>query len=159
MKIKMVTLTVLTIIIPFTTLCFAREEEDLITKGDEFYKNWEYKNALIAYLKAYKLNPENYEVAWKISRSYIDLGDKADKKVHEAYYEKSFEYAEKAIKLVPGGPDGHFWKAAALGKFVKIKGGKTKIEHAMDMKKELDIVLQLDPSYDPAYYIYGRLQR
>jgi tetratricopeptide (TPR) repeat protein len=159
MKIKILSLTVLTTLIAFTTLCFAREEEELINKGDEFYKNWEYKNALIEYLKAYKLNSDNYEVTWKISRSYIDLGDKANKKVRETYYEKSIEYAEKAIELMPDGPDGHFWKAAALGKLLKIKGGKTKIELAMDMKKELDLVLQFDPSYDPAYYIYGRLQR
>jgi tetratricopeptide (TPR) repeat protein len=159
MKIKIVPVVVFLFSLFLTTLCFSREKEDYIEKGDEYYKKWEYKNALIEYLKAYKLDPDNYNVLWKISRSYIDLGDKADKKIRENYYEKSIEFADKAITIDPNGADGHFWKAAALGKMVKVKGGKTKIELAMQMKKELDTVIQIDPSYHSAYYIYGRLQR
>ena len=141
------------------TVSLAQEKEELIQKGDDYYDKWEHRNALIEYLKVLKIDSTDYEILWKVSRAYTDLGEKIDKKVRESYYQQAMDFAEKAVCANPEGVEGHFRKAVALGRLALFKGGKTKIELSKGVKEEIDIVKKLDPEYDLAYYVIGRWHR
>ena len=51
-----------------------------IQLGDELDKEFKYEEALEEYLKADQLNPDNYEVLWRISRTLTMMGKNAPKK-------------------------------------------------------------------------------
>lgn len=65
--------------------------KDSIKKGDKFYKAKYYKQALIRYLVAEDINPDNSELNLKIGNCYL----------HSAHKSKAREYLEKAYKLNP----------------------------------------------------------
>ena len=136
-----------------------QEKENLIQKGDDFYDKWDHRNALVEYMNALKIDSTDYEILWRISRAYTELGEKIDERVRESYYQNAMKYAEKAVVANADGVEGHFRKAVALGRLALFKGGKTKIELSKGVKEEIDIVKQLDPDYDLAYYVIGRWHR
>src|SRR4030042_3251951 len=101
-------LLTVTLLFLFTFASFnAQTFDELMKAGDDYYKKFDNVKALENYNKADKLSPNNWEVLWKISRAYVDIGEhmptSTDKQMdeQEATYEKSVEYAEKAVKLAP----------------------------------------------------------
>jgi len=140
-------------------ILIAQDKEQLIQKGDDCYENWEHRDALIHYLNALKIDSTDYEILWRISRAYTDLGEEAEEKVREPYYQHALDYADKALSANHNGVEGHFRKAVALGRLALFKGGKTKIELSRGVKEQIDIVKKLDPEYDLAYYVIGRWHR
>ena len=93
------------------TLCistgFAQTLDQLMKKGDEFYKEFNHKKALETYLKADSLYPANWILMWKISRAYVDIAEKMPQKTDEqeekkkATFEKALFYADSSVKLAP----------------------------------------------------------
>ena len=156
---KTVSEIVLLVLFLGNTFCFAQLKEDFIKNGDKFYNNWEYESALKEYNKAYKKDSLATEALWRIARVYIDIGNNKKKKIRESNLLKAVEFSEKIIEIDPDKTEGHFFKAAALGSLAEIKGFKSRIRISQEIKKEIDIVLRLNPDYGPAYYILGRLQK
>lgn len=66
--------------------------------------------------KAYKLDQMNYEIIWRLAREYTAAGFHSDlrKKEKEEYFEKALSFAEEAIRINPGRPEGHMRMAVVL---------------------------------------------
>jgi tetratricopeptide (TPR) repeat protein len=143
----------------------AQTAEDHLKKGDDYYTQLDNQKALEEFLAANKLDPNNYEALWKLSRTYIDLGDLVSpkEKDYEAQqkqlYKNAQSYARKAVIANPNDTWGHFYLSASLGMYALMLGKKDQINMSKEIKTAIDKAIQLDPNNDLAYHALGRWQR
>jgi tetratricopeptide (TPR) repeat protein len=141
----------------------AQEKEKLVAEGDHFSTvTFENQKALDKFLQADKIAPNDYDVLWKISRSYVDIGEHlpgttdAEKAVQSDYYQKSFDYADRAVKAKPDGTMGYLRRAIANGRVALFKGIWGAIDLVKQVKADCEKSIALDPTNASAYYILGR---
>lgn len=102
--------------------------DNLIAEGDKFAEEFDNQKALDTYLKADKLYPNNWEVLWRISRAYVDIGEHMPEKTDEqkdaqlVVYQKALEYAEKAVNQAPDKSINYVRRAIANGRIALFKG-------------------------------------
>ncbi|HLG32188.1 MAG TPA: hypothetical protein VI362_04050 [Ignavibacteriaceae bacterium] len=129
---------------------FSQTVDELIEQGDLYHKEFNHQKSLDNYLKADKLSPGNWEVLWKISRSYIDLGNKMpdnsdeEKDAKDAVYKKSFEYADSSVKLAPDQSISYVRRAIANGKIALSEGVFSAIGTVEKAKEDCERAIQLD---------------
>jgi tetratricopeptide (TPR) repeat protein len=150
----------------FLTQALSQSNEkvkQLIAEGDEFSeKKFDNYKALEKYTEAYKIDPQNYGVLWKLSKVYVDIGEhlpantKEEKKKQLEMYEKAREFAELAIKVNPNGSMGYTRRAIALGRIALFKGVWESIDLVKEVEKDCEKAIQLDPNNSVAYYVLGR---
>lgn len=135
----------------------------LISEGDYFAeKTFDNNKALEKYLEALKLSPKNYELYWKISRCYIDIGEhmpstsQEEKQKQEAIYKKALLYADSAVQVNPKGSMGYTRRAIANGRIALFKGIWDNVSIVKKTKSDLDKAIELDPNNATAYYVLAR---
>ena len=86
----------------------------LIAEGDNFSeKVFDNQKALDMFNEALSLSPNDYEILWRLSRTYVDIGEHlptktdAEKQKQLEFYEKSLDFAKKAIAVNPKGAMGY----------------------------------------------------
>jgi len=92
-------------------------------------------------------DPRDFEAAWKLARAGYWLGGHIEKDGRRAQYERGMRAAKAAIALQPDRPEGHFWLAADMGAMAESFGLVAGIRYRGAVKRELEIVLRLDPGY------------
>jgi len=143
----------------------AQTADEHLKKGDDFYTQLKDKDALEEYLAAVNLDPKNYEALWKLSRSYVDVGDLISPKEKDfeaqqkKFYQNAATYARKAVAVNPNDTWGQFYLSAALGKYALMLGKKDQINMSKEIKTAIDKAIELDPNNDLAYHALGRWQR
>jgi len=153
-------LTVIMILALLFTCGFAQEDiGKLIAQGDSLFNAFDNKGALENYQKACDLDSTNYEASWKLSRTYVDIGETLEDEARSDYYQKSNFYARKAVKLNPDGAKGHRTLSIAIGRVALDAGAKERVRLSKEIKKEVDLAIKLDPSDDIAYHVLGRWNR
>ena len=106
----------------------AQMVEKLIEEGDQYTEEFNNQKALDTYLKADKLYPNNWEILWRISRAYVDVGEHMPEKTDEqqdaqlVLYQKAFDYADKSVKLAPDKSITYVRRAIANGRIALFKG-------------------------------------
>ena len=109
-------------------LSFAQTVDELLKQGDQFVTEFQNQKALDTYLKAEKIAPNNWEVLWRISRAFVDLGEKmpektdAQKDEQEKVYNKAFDYANKSVKNGSGQSITYVRRAIANGRIALFQG-------------------------------------
>lgn len=138
---------------------YAGGYEELLNKGDEFYKKLDNFNALKQYEKAYAINPSNYEVLTKLTRVYNDYGEEL---IELNRHDKAEGYINKAIKmsgvLLSAFPDSaltYTYRALALGNHAMFVGGKEKIKLAHQIRDNALKAVKLNPNDFLPYIILG----
>jgi tetratricopeptide (TPR) repeat protein len=146
----------------------ARQAQDsttqkLINEGDEFTtKQFENQKALDVLQKALAASPNNYEVLWRISRSYVDIGEhqpaKSDdeKKSQLETYEKALDFANKAVAANANGTMGYTRRAIASGRIALFRGVWESLDIVKKTKADIEKAIQLDANNPGAYYVLGR---
>lgn len=145
---------------------FAQSVEELLKQGDQFVTEFNHQKALEDYQKADKLSPNNWEVLWRISRAYIDLGEKisdktdAQKDEQEKTYRKALEYADRAVKLEPTQSINYVRRAIANGKIALFEGIFSAPGTVNDVKDDCEKAIQLGNGGNYvqalAHYVLGR---
>ncbi len=131
-----------------------------IQKGDSAYAAMNNDVALENYRKAVDIEPKHYEALWKLSRAYVDVGEKlTDKDKRKEYFKKAEEAARKAIEVNPDGSKGHLYLSIALGRVALDASPKERIRLSKEIKAEVDKALELDPNDDIAWHVLGRWHR
>ncbi len=157
----------LVIFFSFITLIRAQSVQELINKCDEFIEvKFDNVNALKTIEQAYKLEPNNFEVLWRMSRAYVDYGEhlpaRNDKEKEEQLkmFEKALEYAEKAIKVNPNSSIGYIRRAIANGKIALFKGVFKTISLVNSVKADCEKAINLnnggDVQQSVALYVLAR---
>lgn len=146
-----------------SNLLFSQTVPDLISEADNYsIVSFENQKAFDKLLQAEKMEPNNYGVLWRISRSYVDIGEHlpnktdADKEKQLEYYQKAFDYADKAIKASPDSANGYVRRAIANGRVALFKGVWSAIDFVKQVKADCEKAISLDPNNATAYYVLGR---
>lgn len=106
----------------------AQMVEKLIEEGDQYTEEYNNQKALDTYLKADKLYPNNWEILWRISRAYVDIGEHMPENTSEqkdaqlVIYQKAFDYADKSVKFAPDKSITYVRRAIANGRIALFKG-------------------------------------
>lgn len=148
---------------PADTTAAAPAEESLeamLTRVDQLeLDQWKHQEALDLLQQANEMYPDNYEVIWRISRQYTELGQNAPKDDKEALYQQGMDYAKRAVALDSTDVEGHLRWAIVAGRLGLFKGGNELIQLSRDVKEHAEKVIEIDPDNDIAYYILGRWHR
>lgn len=91
----------------------------------------------------------DFEAAWKLARAGYWLGGhEPTEDARRAALERSMEAARAAIRAEPNRPEGHFWLAADMGALAESFGFRMGLKYRGAIKRELEAVLQIDPSFE-----------
>ncbi len=151
-----------TLIFSFLLFSSAFSQEDVNTflaDGDSLFTIFDNEASLEYYQKAYDLDSTNYDVCWKLSRAFVDVGETLDDDPRAEYYIKGNFYAQKAVELNPEGAKGHRSFSIAIGRVALDAGAKERVRLSKEVKKEVDLAIKLDPNDDIAYHVLGRWNR
>jgi FimV-like protein len=135
----------------------------LIIEGDNFSeKTFDNQKALERFIAASKVAPNNYEILWRLSRTYVDIGEHlsnktdAEKKIQLEHYEKSLEYANQAVQVNPTGAMGFIRRAIASGRIALFRGIWESLSLVKQVKADCEKAISLDVTAPAAYYLLGR---
>jgi tetratricopeptide (TPR) repeat protein len=142
-----------------TTLLLAFLLPGTLADADSQYARINYTDAIALYETALRQDPEDPEALWRLARVHISLADILDGEERERHIRTAERYARSCVRLDSLKSEGHTWLAAALGNLAMYEGSKTKVRLANEIRKELDIALQLNPRDDVAYSILGSFYR
>ena len=135
------------------------DQADLVKKGDMLYDKFDNKGAMDAYQNALKSDSMNYEAAWKLARTIVDIGETLTGDDRAAMYKKGEKYARKAIAIDSTGSKGHLQLSIALGRVALDASAKERIRMSKEIKKEADLAIKYDPNDDIAFHVLGRWNR
>jgi tetratricopeptide (TPR) repeat protein len=141
----------------------SKEVTALITEGDKYSTEaFDNQKALDSFLKAAKLAPADDDVLWRISRSYVDIGEhmpsatKEEKEKQLEFYQKSLDYAEQAVKANPSNAMAYTRRAIANGRVALFMGIWNSISLVKQVKADCEKAIQMNPSEPAAYYVLAR---
>ena len=129
---------------------FSQTVEDLIATGDAFNKEFKHKESLDTYLKADKLSPSNWELMWRISRAYTDIGSKMPEETDEQeeeklkIYRKAFMYADSSVKLAEDQAIPYVRRAITNGRIALFEGVFSAIGTVNDVKDDCERAIELN---------------
>lgn len=145
-----------------SSLSFGQNVETLIKEGDDLRTAGEYDSAIAKYQEVLKIDPNNADALWKIGKAYTDKGDGLpanQKNEKKALFDKSIEYCQRAIAVDSKKAEAHFNLAVAIGRKALLVNILQRVGPAKEVKKELEITIQLDPNHDGAYHALARWHR
>ncbi|HUM14835.1 MAG TPA: tetratricopeptide repeat protein [Candidatus Nitrosotalea sp.] len=96
-----------------------------------------------------------------LTRAWFLYGEERAKTTEAkiAAYERARDLAKRAVELAPKDPDAHLWYAITLGTWSQAKGLLHSALALRDLRKEVDVVLQLDPKNIEAHVMAGSIAR
>ena len=152
--------------IAFNSTSHAQMVEKLVEEGDNYTEHFNNQKALDTYLKADKLYPNNWELLWRISRAYVDLGEHMPEKTDEQkdaqliLYQKAFDFADKSAKLASDKSITYVRRAIANGRIALFKGVFSVASVVNSVKEDCDKAIKLNNgdayTIALAHYILGR---
>lgn len=135
----------------------------IIAEGNTFAeKVFDNQKALEKYTEALSLSPNNYDVLWRLSRTYADIGahvpnkTDAEKQKQLEIYNKSLDFAKRAIAVNPNGAMGYTREAITNGRIALFRGIWEAIDLVKQTKADCEKAISLDPTEAAAYYVLGR---
>ena len=148
------------------SISFAQSLDELLKQGDQYVADFQNQKALDTYLKADKLSADNWDVLWRISRAYVDLGEKMPTKTdeqkdeQEKIYNKALEYADRSVKLGSNESITYVRRAIANGRIALFEGVFSAIGTVKDVKADCEKAIQLGNGGNYvqalAHYVLGR---
>jgi tetratricopeptide (TPR) repeat protein len=153
----------LAVLLLCSTPLYSQSVQDLISEADNYSTvTFENQKALDKLLQAEKMEQNNFNILWRISRSYVDIGEHlpnktdTEKEKQLEFYQKAFDYADKAVNAKPDSTIGYVRRAIANGRVALFKGVWSAIDFVKQVKADCEKAIALDPNNAAAYYILGR---
>jgi tetratricopeptide (TPR) repeat protein len=126
---------------------YCEDSTSLISQAEAHYQMREQKEelqkAIQNYQEALKIDPLNYEAAWRLSKAYWFEGNflSTEKK---PVFQKGIEAGKKAIENDPNKCGGHFWLGINYALLAEVSGGFTALGFVDDVKKEITAAMNID---------------
>lgn len=89
----------------------------------------------------------DFGAAWKLARVCYFLGERAQPSDQRGYIEQGIAAGERARRLAPARPEGHFWTAANMGALAERFGLRAGMKYRKPIREALETVLRLDPAF------------
>uniref|UniRef100_A0A7C6AFU6 Uncharacterized protein n=1 Tax=candidate division WOR-3 bacterium TaxID=2052148 RepID=A0A7C6AFU6_UNCW3 len=140
----------------FLVLIDAQTTDELINQAIQLYETRHLnkdnlKNSYEILSGIILKEPENLRALCEFSKVCYLMGDAQTKKDDKLkFYNKGVEYGKKAIGIDKNSVWAHFWYMVNLGRSGQTKGVLNSLGLVPDIKKEIDLVLKLDPKHTGA---------
>lgn len=148
------------------TYVLSQSFEEIVKEADKHVSEFNNQMALDILLDAEKEYPDNYEILWRISRSYVDVAEhlpdntSAQKDAQEELFRKALEYADRSVKLAPEQSITYVRRAIANGKIALFEGVFSAIGTVKDVKADCEKAIQIGNGGNYvqalAHYVLGR---
>lgn len=140
-------------VVCFSLTLFPQDAGELISQGDEIYKEMRdmaaAKEAQEKYQKALLTMENKYDAYWRTARILYYIGENTEsKKEKKAIFSQGIYYGKKAVDAGPELPDGHYWLGVNQGKFGEVKGVLKSLSLVGPIKRAMQKVIELDRSYE-----------
>lgn len=109
----------------------------VVAAGEEAFDQIDYARAIAIYESALQKYPEEPQLLWRLSRTYVTLGEAIEPEKKEELFRKAELYARACIRANENIAKGHTGLAAALGSIALISGNKAKAKFSQEIKREL----------------------
>jgi tetratricopeptide (TPR) repeat protein len=149
-----------------TVVLNAQTADSLIKVGDRYIEKFNNEKALDSYLQADKLSPDNWQILWRISRAYVNIGVHMPSTTGEeedaqlAEFEKALGYADRAVKIAKDQSVVYVRRAVVNGRIALFKGVFTVGGVVNKVKEDFEKAIKLNNGGDYtqalAHYILGR---
>jgi tetratricopeptide (TPR) repeat protein len=119
---------ILVLVIALGSLLFGQQVERLIDEGDKLTESFNNKSALEKYIQADKISTNNWDILWRISRSYVNIGTHMpettddQKEAQLAVFQKALTYANLSVSYGPDKSVAYLRRAIANGRIALFKG-------------------------------------
>lgn len=147
------------ILFAYNGIAFPETYKEYIQEGDQYYSSFNIHSALKYYLKASDESPDSYDVLFRLSRTYNDLGEE-----YFEYHKKdssrtmilyALEYSQKMVKNFPDSAASYAFLAMSYGNQALYEGGKEQIKLAHKIEENAKKSLKLDSHQYLSYIILG----
>lgn len=135
----------------------------LIAEADVYAGNpLEAEKTLQKYLEILSIDSLHYDALWKISQSYVSIGERLpattdeQKKRRLQTYEEALRYAEKAINVDPNKAAGYVQRAAANSHLALFKNIWKFSSLMNDVREDCKKAIELDPQNAEAFHLLGQ---
>ena len=141
---------VMLFLVAITFITSAQELNSYISKGDSLFKKFDNKGALEVYQKGLEANPDSWEMLWRISRAYVDIGEHMPTETDEEeeaqieVYNKALEFAEKAVNAGPDQSVTYLRRAVANGRIALFKGVFSVADVVNQIKEDCEKAIELN---------------
>jgi tetratricopeptide (TPR) repeat protein len=115
-----------------------------------------FEEALAALERQQREHPARADVLWRLSRTRVDLGERAPAARQQAIYRAAMADAEAAVQADARNLQAYLALAIAAGRVALIAGNREKVELSRVVKDNVDRALTLDPRNDVALHVRGR---
>lgn len=128
---------------------FAQNKDALVQQGDQLSESFDNKGSLDKYLQADKLSPKDWDIYWRISRSYVNIASHMPEKTDQdkdkqlAMFQLALKYADDAVKLAPNQSVTYVRRAVANGKIALFKGVFSVGSVVNSVKKDCETAIKL----------------
>jgi tetratricopeptide (TPR) repeat protein len=143
----------------FSSELISKGADEYLKAGDDFYKKFDIQKAAGNYEKAFKIDPDNYDVMVKLARIYNDIGEdfyeKRNKEESERYIRKAVEIAELFREKYPDSADVYAYIAMSYGNLALYEGGKEKVKLAKRVEENAKKSIEIDSTSYLPYIILG----
>jgi tetratricopeptide (TPR) repeat protein len=141
----------------------AKGFSDFINEGDSYYKKFDNVSALNNYEEAYSLDNSNYEVLFRLARTYNDAGEEFYelRKMDEAekYINKALKFSEIFKNKYPDSAAVYTYMGMSYGNLALFKGGNEKVKLAKKIEENVKKAMKMDPNNHVNYTILGIYNR
>lgn len=163
---KRISLLSFMLILFISGFAFSQTIEQYLEKGDSLYRSFDNEGALNVFLEGDEKYPGNWEILWRLSRTYTDIAEhlptstSEQEKAQLAMYEKAVDYADRAIALAPGESVTYLRRAIANGRIALFKGvfsvGKVVDQVKADCEKAIELGTGGNEVQGVAHYVLAR---
>jgi len=110
----------------------------------------------IALAEAAKTDPQ-MDTLIALAKVCFIFGDVRAKNPEEKLeaYDQGQEAAQRAVALAPNSAEAHFWHGTNTARWAQTKGVMRSLFLLPTVKREIKVVLELDPTFPPVYSLAG----
>ncbi|MFC1848666.1 tetratricopeptide repeat protein [candidate division CSSED10-310 bacterium] len=137
----------------------------LLNEAHEFYTQRDSENqtpirqAINTFEEVLKIEPNNYDALWQISRCILWFGDHSPEEQQVEIFARGMDNAKKAIAANPNATEGHYYHGSCMGKYGSARGIFKSLEFIDPIIEEMNTVLKIDPKHAKALTVLGILYR
>jgi len=136
-----------------TRVASSRPVDDRLRAASERYAVGDLRTAREHWLDALKLEPNNFQALYHVSRAESEMGEDAVGEDQRRLVADAVSHARAAVEAQPDSAQGHLALSVALGRQALKEGAKTRLALAREIKSEVDRALAIDPTLGRAWHV------
>jgi len=138
----------------------AAADTSIFENVDKLYGTNDFSGALEECERLEASGPVDYEILWRLARSYSMAGYLEKKKSgRRKYLAKAIDYSRKAIELDGSRFEAHLHLSESLGILSNMSPPKKKVAYSREVRTAAERAIALEPSNSKAYTVLGMWHR